>query len=280
MNVRQISASGAVVLWTINTDFEKNRLLDKLDGIGLRKFAPNARTNESALYHSLADYTAGADVLIEPLQKRINGYEVRRVLRGTTENEYRPYLRAHVTEGCDVVIELRGSCDDDQNELAERIQQGFDRYKTHVTGAGVGKALVNILDYFGGLRLRDAGGAYGLAQDDLERWERVEQAVTAAAIDWDRVKFDMLRTVADERGFSAIKASLEDEVTREAGLLLNDITSGELGDQAITNRVAQANTLRQKIERYEGIIGELLPNLRAACDACQSAAAMGTLAVL
>lgn len=276
MNVREISASGAVVLWSIGTDFGE-RLHRELDAIGLSKYAPRQRTADSALVHALEDFAGKSDGLVEPLERRSAGYEVRRILRGKSANEYLPLLKATIVEGGHIELELRGSCALQPQEIAATIQASYDAYRTQITGAAVGKSLVAILDHFGGLRLRDAGGAYWLCADDLDRWERVEAAVSIAANDRSKVKFDLLRTVADERGLMSIKSNLEDEVVRTAARLLEDITSGELGEQALDNRRLQAIALREKVVRYEGILSELLPNLKAACDHAEQAAALGAL---
>lgn len=282
MRKKEISASGAVVLWSLSSDFERGRLAEEFDALGLLKYVPNRRTDTSALELSLGAYCEDAkiDYLIEPLQKRSQGYEVRRVLRGDSENDYRPFLKASVTEACDLVIELRGPCEDTAEVLGETLQVRFDAFKRQTTGMAVSKSLIAILESYGGLRLRDAGGAYWLPLDDLDRWESLEQAVTNSALRPELVKLEMLVTGADERGLRTIKNSLSSEISDQAKRILDEVSNGDLGEQALANRKHQALALRDKVARYEAILNEALPVLRGACEEVETAATLAGLAVL
>lgn len=279
MNTKLVSASGAVCSWSCGTDFDRPRLEGNLSAIGYRNKVPNVRTNESALQHAISDVLNkyGAEYLVEPLKTRKLGFDVSEINRGEQSNSYRNILMASVSEHGTVLLQETGQTVFDLWQLQSLIQHEYEVHKERCTGISVGQALVAILEELSGLRLREAGGVYWIPNEGIETWEKVEQAVRASAIDPSRVKFDLMRTVADERGLLTIKGSLEDEVVRESGRLLNEIVSGDLGERALDNRLSAAKALLGKVERYESILDETLSNLRAACKQCEEAAIMANM---
>src|SRR3569623_353938 len=194
MQQREIQISGAVVYWSAGPT-RRETLRSYLEQIGMEELTPNVRTDAAALKSALSEYCANEktrkfDLGVEPRQNQAkNGFEVMRKKRGAVRNEYEVAFSARIEPWGGLIVEGEAS--------KEAIQEAFERHKAQLTGAAVGKLLVDLLGKLGGTMLRESGGVYWLPEEALPAFERVAAFVEECGEEQGN-KVYLLRTAMDE----------------------------------------------------------------------------------
>jgi hypothetical protein len=277
MNMSETSAlvSGAFVLWDVGAT-DRERLAEKLTAIGMEKFCPPPRSVSAALKKGLADVAvcmkrdlAGdekRDIIIEPHRKREDGFELVEVTRGRRDNYYQPRISAKVDVTQDGAVETvmvtKGAL-----HLTE-INERYARYRREVTGASVGRSLVDILEHLHGTCVRTIGGVYYLPEDAVDKWDDVVSAYEAAGPN----TIHRIRIVMDQQAVRTVKRAITRELTSTAGAIAEEIRSGKLGEQALAKRLADAKALRDRAKKYEEILAVELAECHAVINLAEVAA--------
>jgi hypothetical protein len=115
------------------------------------------------------------------------------------------------------------------------IQAAFDRHKSQLTGAAIGKLLVDVLARAGGTTLRESGGVYWVAEESVQAVERVAAFVEECGEDGGNRVY-LLRTAMDESTVRAVRDAITAEVTKEANAIVNELKENDFGDEALTRR--------------------------------------------
>lgn len=278
---RTISAAGAMIMWDVQCDFDRDRLCRNLDLCGFAKYTPHVKTNETALETSLKSImkSSSVDFVVGALEQRSLGFDVSLVQRGKTQNTHQSIFTASVDDGV-VTITKTADSQFDADWLSNEVQRQYDLNKTQTSGPAVTSCLVKILNDLSCLRLRRAGGAYYIPEHSLRVWTNVEGAVRDAASAPRKVRFDLITVGADERGFRTIKENLTEEVRKKATELLGEIASGRLRSDGLATRRDAAVALREKVARYGDILGEALKELDDVCAVCEESAVSAGLQML
>ena len=272
----------AVVCWSAGPT-KRQLLQEKLAGLGLDKYQPEVRSDDSALNGALTAWCKDAnaernkrkekefvrDKIVQRRQKRADGFEVVDVERGQTKNHYTPDFGAKVTAGA-VVVDNGWA---DQGNLQER----FAFHKNILSGAAVGKALISFLVDNGAIALRDGGGVYWIPREAIDGWVALAEALEACPLKDNGNRVQMLHVVMDEHAVKAIKEEFTVEIEEEARRLASEIATGTLGDEALQSRKARADALHGKIAKIEQETGQELERLHGTVTIIEQAAAMAAL---
>jgi hypothetical protein len=202
---------------------------------------------------------------VEPRQNQAkNGFEVMRKKRGAVQNEYDVAFSARIESWGGLIVEGEG------NQTA--IQAAFDRHKSQLTGAAIGKLLVDVLARAGGTTLRESGGVYWVPEESVQAVERMAAFVEECGEDGGNRVY-LLRTAMDESTVRAVRDAITAEVTKEANAIVNELKENDFGDEALTRRQLAAASLHARVSRYERILGEAMSTLHEVVRVAEQAGA-------
>jgi hypothetical protein len=273
---------GAFVFWDPQaTDYV--RLRTALEAQGLEAHCPPPHSVGLSLKKALADYCRangkalkewhdlkGCDPTVQRHESADrDGYEVVFVRRDKDRNTY-SFLFAAKADGETVTLDGRTS-----GVNRAEIQRFYEHYRATVSGAGVGKMLVNLVTDLHGTCVRAIGGIYYLPEDTVSTWDRAVEAVESAG----KTVVTRARIVLDDSSIRTVASAITAELSAAAEVLRDEVISGELKAEALENRAAQARRLREKAQKYEGILGVSLATVKQALEDAELASAASALAL-
>lgn len=268
MTQNSLRIGGAVIFHTLGEWTDRAHLKDGLDAIGLGDFAPEPRTNASALKDALNDVFSASMYLVRPLETK-DGFTVVKETRGIGHvgNTYQTELSAAINDQSQISFHPTDS----------RAHAIVEKYNTHlglVRGTQVSSSLVSILASLGGTRLRPTGAIYWLADSQLGRWEEVVKVVEGAGVVGAgcRNACYILRHDFDADSVRAVRDAIVADVTAEAARINKEIESGNLGERALAHRQEEAVSLQEKVREYEALLGVGLASLHEQLEEAGAAA--------
>ena len=272
-DIGRLSVGGGVAFWKPAEGTNHGILNTALLRAGLEQFVPPKRTEASALRGALEETFHGVkNVLIRGMKKPDIGFTVANERKGTAEDEWsgEQFLACHLRKnGERSHVEFKPWSYNGTNRITEVYANLFDT----LPAASVTSMLVKILDDMGAVMLRESGGFYWIDETAFRVWERVTEAVESAGA----FKVYLMKCIADEHMARAVTDSLIEEMDRTARRIERDVTSGELGEDALTNRTKEALAARERLAHFEGLFGVALEGVRADMDKVTKAAASCTL---
>lgn len=272
--VNVAASGGATVFWDAGVT-DRELLEQRLTALGLGDYAPKPRTDTAALKGALVEYVASikprrrqkGDVhrekLVQPLDNQeTNGFEVVDCERGQTRNFYTADFTAKVDGG---VVSVNGGYADGRS-----LQQTFATLKAQVDGQTLGRCLTDIVDSLGGVVLRPSGGLYWLPESGVYTWNLVADAVQAAG---PKNYVYCMRTIMDAGTVRAVRDAIVSEVSQAAKQLQDEVAAGDLGENALMNRINRGVALHQRVKEYESLLNSTLTDLHTVIAISEQAAA-------
>jgi hypothetical protein len=286
VNDMTTNAVGRVTYWSCS-EVNRDSLLEAI-GEGLKSHVPKNRTDDSALNAALAAYCvflrgdSERDYIVQPHTDRSkNGFEVALVKRRDAINQYEPLFTARCVKSNGVltgleVVPARNAVGDAVHNV-DRIQlaASFVTFKRMLPQHAVGAALKSIATTVcDGVSLRPTGGIYSIPPSRVAMWRDI--ADKFESVD-EGVCVYQLKYEFDEDAVRAVRDALTHEVGVEVERINEAVSDGQ-GKRALSNRKAESIALRQKVKRYETLLGETLTALESAARAAESTAATALLA--
>lgn len=274
--MRTFQINGAVVFWNCGPS-SRDILAARLESLAQMPM-PEDRTNRSALHNALEEYAkvraaSYQKVLVRPnTHPEKNGFSVVIETPGEECCKHSLSFTAKVDENSGVSVnDTLGHAD------AASIQALFYAQKAILTGESVGKALVKLLANLGAVCLRDAGGIYWLPEDKAHIWLKAAEAVEAASNGRRANQVQAVWVAKDDQTAKAVRDGLVQEITLAATSLAEEVTAGNLGEEAIKNRLRNAMALHGRIQSIEGILNESLTRLHAIVKSVEMLATQAAL---
>lgn len=282
----RLRVGGAVCLWRIAKSTSLQQVVDGLDMLGLKDFAPEPRTALSCL-------RAAIDDVFVPPEKDMR-YVVRPVKNGITGFAIiaeRPKDHARAGDDWGKVVAIAGLDDNGVLSLEPHNQTKYEAIKAGMAGAAewitataVGKSLVAIVEKLGGVCLRENGGVYWLNEWSLDLWVKVGDLFEAASARQDGEgnevspsRVYILKVVADEQMVRAVGDALRAEVEHEIAKIENELADSDLTPATCVRRMDKASRIEEKVRRYENAFNE---PLTALVDCVQRAGQNAAMAAL
>jgi hypothetical protein len=151
-----------------------------------------------------------------------------------------------------------------------RVLQAFQAGRYALSPQDVSGWLCRKLANLGAVALRESGGFYFVPADVVAKWEKVVSAIHAATSH----RIQAIPAMRSSDAVSAVLAAVKADISDACVKLNEAATSGELGPRALESREREAVAVLGKVERYEGLLGLNLEELRqAAQEARKSIAA-------
>lgn len=282
-------SAGGVVYWSTSTT-KREDLKRWLDHLGMGEMMPAERTDAAALKAALASYCVErkkndkennqiVELAVQAHKDQgKHGYDVATVRRGVERNSTTQQFGAKVTAG---VVEItHGYCDD-----SRALQRSYQHFKTELSGSAVSGFLVKAVGMLNGVTLRANGGVYWMPAASIEKWEMIAKAVETAGGYNDEKRLVnqcyLLRTPMDAQTFRAVRDAISAEIMAESQAIADEITGGQIGEEALENRKEKLAGLVDRVEAYEGILGDeqALVQVRGALDVVRASIAMTVLAM-
>lgn len=285
VTTKETKIAGAVTFWTLTDANDYDVLYRGLTGLGLEEYAPEERTELSALKDALTKTCGGPTTIVERMGE---GYEVSDKLEvvaadgtPTLETTRRVYV-APVKGGGGLEYHPDTAGD------APAIHAAFSAARSNVPSHSVGRSLVKILSAVGATPLRDTGGLYWIPPEKVDLIAKVGGVVRSASTAGmaavngfgGRATLYMIRTAMDESAVEAVADSLEREVRSEVARITAEIEAGNLGKRALDGRTTESAKLAAKIAHYEEILGRSMDTLREEGPKAVAAAVVDALGKL
>jgi hypothetical protein len=265
----RLDVGGGVVVWSLADWTDRLRLTAAFRSLGLGSFVPEPRPPSAALKDALENVLGGPRVLVRPLATR-DGFAVVTEDRGLAQNQYATALTAKVTG------EPPGLSFDPWDSRAVGVEDAFRAQLGRVSGNQLSAALVKVIDFLGGTRLRPSGAVYWLPGHRLAPWTDVAHAVEQSAEGRPSAVY-VLRHRLDADAVRAVRDAVVAEVQAEAIRIREEVLAGDLGGRALETRKRHAADLRDKVLLYEDLLDVGLKGLHAALDEADQAAATAVL---
>ncbi|HVK08996.1 MAG TPA: hypothetical protein VM597_09495 [Gemmataceae bacterium] len=265
----RLDVGGGVVFWSLADWTDRPRLAAAFRALGLGSFVPEPRPPSAALKDALESVLGGPRVLVRPLATR-DGFAVVTEDRGLAQNQYATALTARAA-GDPPALSF-----DPWDARAVRVEEAFRAQLGRVPANQLSAALVKVIAFLGGTRLRPSGAVYWLPGHRLGPWADVAQAVEQAA-DGRPSAVYVLRHRLDADAVRAVRDAVVAEVQAEAARIRDEVLAGDLGGRALETRQRYAADLREKVLLYEDLLDVGLKGLHAALDEADQAAATAAL---
>jgi hypothetical protein len=284
MDISRLKVGGAVVFWRLAKSTNLPTVAKGLRDMGLEDYIPEPRSPMSCLRAVLDDIYVPPDkeqrYVVRPHKNCHPGFAVvseRPKDHAQAGDDWgKVVATAHLSEAGEL------SLDPWDGDRERAIRAGMAGAAEWLTVTSVGKALVSLVEHFGGVALRPAGGVYWLNDAQLDDWAKVSDVFEAASThsEQDPSKVYVLRVVADEQMIRAVGDALTVEVEKEVAEIEAEVSRAgdeQLSEKACLRRMERADKIEAKVRRYEAAFGTPLTKLTEATKRAAGAAAWAVL---
>ncbi len=260
--------TGEVCYWRLSGSVDLERLRAEWVKAGLdEKLLPAPPSPQAALRRAVGEL-ADRRSLVRPLE---GGKGLALVRERATGDElaYEVALRAYATGG-------HLTIDPPDHLRVAALQVNYAVALNEVSAADVGGWLCRLVQYVDAVALRDTGGVYFVPRHRLGEWHRIVGAVRAAT---GHQVFGIPAMPADET-IAAVVDAVTTEAERDCALLEEQVLAGDLGERALKNRLDRADAAKEKLARYESILGQKLDGVRGRLMRARGAVAAALLSAI
>lgn len=287
---------GAAVMWRIAHSTDRAIVLARLKEIGYESYAPKERGDLGCLRAAVdAEYepmNKQERYVIRSIKKPYKGYAVVREIPGEEKGAGDDWGQVVATAG---LVNGHGYREAPHLRINPHSDMRFDSISKGMAGAkkwltanAVSAALTDIIERVcDGVALRSTGGVYWVRDVHLDRWQQIARIFEDGSArkdkdgkDVDPTAIYVLRVVADEQMVRAVGDALSEEVCGFLDQIEYDIqriSSGEMGEEAMKNRIRRMAEMEGKIKRYEAAFSAPLPHLIEAVGHVNQALAVATI---
>jgi hypothetical protein len=273
---------GAFVFWDPHAT-NHTRLREALSDIGQGDLCPPPHAVGLAVKKALADYARanaaaikeamgikGGDFIVQRHKEaETDGYELVHVKREKDENDYSFVFSARAEEECTLCETWRAV----PPNFRVAIQAQYEKYRSLVSGSGVGKMLSELVGQLHGTCVRAIGGVYYLPEDTVADWDKVVAAVESVG----ETVVTRARVVLDDSSIRTVANAITNELHQRAQEIRDAVTSGDLKADALENRAGLARRCQEKAKHYEEILGVSLDAVHQALKDAEVASAATAL---
>ena len=284
-------AVGRLVLWSLTGgDVSLTGLVAALEAEGSKAEPPPPVTAKVALHRAIEavarDLGCEAMLLtakqIEAVEgEKPKGYQRKRgdwaIVRAPKqrtgeagEEVAYPIVASARVEGDTISVSAGTSADTE-----EKLRTAFLASRAVLAPPDVGHWLCEKLRALAAVPLKESGGVYFLPRDGVDRWEKLVAALSKVS----GHKVFAIPSMRTRDAVDAILAAITAETRSECDKMAAEIATAGLGKRALETREEATAGLLGRLERYEGLLGTRLDELRAAIDETRNAVAMAKMSL-
>lgn len=251
----QIDSAGCIVWWRLTGGFDLRALrtaweAEKLASVWL----PEPPSPQSALRRAITEersttrlvrpFKSGALALVD--EAEVDGELVyTEVLRVSLDQVGR--------------LEFRSTRHNDR-AICERVEDNFDKHLTQVSQSDVSSWLTRMMDRLKAVPLRENGGIYFVPSFAVKDWEGIVRALREAS----RHVISYVPALRSEEAATAVLDAITLEAEKAVAAMTDEVDRGELGARALQTRIVQADTVNDKVSKYEALFGARLDGMHEA----------------
>jgi hypothetical protein len=238
--------AGAIVWWRLSGGVLIDDLEEAWADAGLNlDLLPSTPTGITALRRAIQEYQ-GEHRLVRKLGDR-SGYAIVSEIAEGRELDYNVDTRVVLGQSG---LEFSWASQD----FEAYIEASYAAHLSELSPSDVGSWLVKRLEACDGVKLRDTGGIYFVPHTTIAGWRIIAGAVQDAS---SHVVFEV-PALRNETAVEAILDAISQEAKTEADRLAEDMLQDKLGARALNNRAELCSQMREKLRRYEGLLGRSL----------------------
>jgi hypothetical protein len=266
--------AGATVYWTLASQVTLDGLRRAWQAEGLDPtWLPEAPSPEQKLSRAVRSM-ANLRTLARPLARRGHWAIVREEVHGEGTMAHllhQQELTARILTGATMPVYSQAV----QTDLTREIDAAFVEQEGLLDRDDVALWLVKVIEKrIYGTPLRPRGGFYYILPWQMPTLRAIVRAVQTAGAG----QLYTLPTVAGEEATRAVLDALSHEIEGTAVEFSTAIGTGTLGKRALRARVADCDSLLDKLAQYEGLLGGALDKVRGKVMAVQDVALQAAFA--
>lgn len=246
--------------------------------VELEKYLPKARTPGAALKAALENVFADKRTLIRPLKLEGSFAVVKETVSKSILDPvvsfycHVPLVAPHPKDksqamtytGADPVFEAAAQPPLDAE--CNAVIAAFREELNHIPPIAISNSLVDVVEFLGGISLKENGGVYWLADSARPLWDEAANAVENSSVaDKLKSKVYFVRTVLDEKSVVAVVDALSREITTTVTTIIKQLGT-DIGERARDSKAKQAERLLKKVTTYEAVLDLKLTELREKLD--------------
>lgn len=263
-----LETAGAIVWWRIAGGFDLRALraaweAEKLASVWLPEppsavtALRRAVTEERSPTRLVRTQKNGALVLVD--EQEIGG-----------ELEYTPVLRVTLDQVGRPEFRRSGSWNQD---LVDRIHESYDQHLETVSAGDVSSWLTRMMDRLRAVPLRETGGIYFVPRFAVADWEGIVRAVRAAS----EHTISSVPALRSDEAATAVLDAITLEAEKAVAAMTAEVERGELGVRALETRIGTADTVNEKVSRYEKLFGAQLDGMHDAITKLRASLAVAIM---
>jgi len=262
-----VEAIGVVSWWRLAGDTLLVDLNKALTEAGVaEKHLPESPSAALALGRAVADQE-GPRIIVRALEGRGNwailDAQINHVSMTATQG-----LRAYV-EGTTVKF------DNGEHPIAHSIFKSYQEHLAKLDSRDVSSwASHYVYSALSSVALRDTGGIYFVPRDSVAAWQRITSAIEGVTPH----RFFEIPVAPADRAIKGVLAALERDTALAATAMEDELDAQRLGKRGLNGRRTRCSEILERVEQYEGLLGESLEKLRARVGSLQAAFAAAALA--
>jgi hypothetical protein len=267
-----LESAGAIAFWRLSGEV----LADKLAGAwaiaGLDgRMLPGLPSPEAALARAVGAQKAKRR-LVRPL-KRGGWAIVDESVDGADNLDWNEALRVSLDPVGRVVTKIQNS--NGYHATAQEIRAAYDHALTVLSQSTISGWLVELAKHLDGVPLRDTGGVYFLPPGkSCQSWQAATTALRACS-DHRLLSIPAMRS---DDAVEAVLVAVQAEAEASAAELEEELTGG-LGEGALRTRAQRCKAIREKVRRYEALLGESMEQIATRLEQLDANIAAAALAV-
>ena len=158
-------------------------------------------------------------------------------------------------------------------QYSSEVFADYSKARGVLATTDIGNWLCDTLTKLGGVPLRDRGGVYFVPQDRVASWERVTTALQTCSLH----RVHRVPAMRSQDAVEAILAAVTADTKKACDTIVGEIGDGSIGKRALETREEKTAELLERLDRYEGLLGTRLDELRAAIEKTRGAVAMARM---
>ncbi len=267
---------GIVSMWQACQSTDRSAIETGLTNMGLEDHVPEARTPMACLKAAISDVYTPPDketkYIIRNHKNGNPGFAVVAEKPGEDKSSGDDWGRVVAVVSLD---EKTGDLKLDPYswDAEQKLKAGMAGAAKWLTAAAVGKSLSGLVEYLGGIPLREAGGVYWLNASAMETWKDIGNVFEQASAKTDGEGMEakptavyVLKVLADEDMIRTVGDMLAASVESQISQIEYEVNNGELQEQACLNRIVRCGGLAKQVQSYADTAGPIVDRLRAAID--------------
>jgi hypothetical protein len=258
---------GAVVWWELSGPIDRAKLETEWTQSGLDStLLPPEVSPEVALHRAVHDVRQRGQ-LVRRLPDRSGWALVDESAVGDTDLAWQTAFKVRLNPLGHLLVEPAG------HHMEASAAAAFDRFATEVKTTDTSTWLVRLAVHVGAVQLRRGGGVYFVPRTTLPTWRSIVGAIerSSAHAMWRVPAMRTEEAVASV--LAAVTAEAQDEAVKFEAVLIE----GTMGAVGLSNRVDAAERMKEKLARYEELLGVGLDGMRDKLESLRASLAAAVL---